>query len=71
MVKYYTLKRASKMTGLSRPTLYKYLERGIVRPKSITLDDKLVYLWTEEDIRLVKKFPGFPSGPLPRKEGKS
>jgi excisionase family DNA binding protein len=57
--KTYTTDEAAKKIGISRQTLYTWIDAGkIEAPKQIHLGKRSMRLWTKADIELVRNFKG-------------
>jgi excisionase family DNA binding protein len=57
--KTYTMAQAAKQLGISRQTLYSWIEAGYVTaPKPTSIGEKLFRLWTAADIERARKFKG-------------
>ena len=55
--KTYTTDEAAKKIGISRQTLYSWIDAGkIEAPKPIQLGKRSMRLWTKADIERVKRF---------------
>lgn len=70
MAKTYTSAEAAKQIGVSRQTLYSWIEAGWVQaPKPIQLGRTSIRLWAWADIARVRKFKGKLKLGRPKKEG--
>jgi excisionase family DNA binding protein len=59
--KTYTTDQAAKKIGVSRQTLYTWIDAGkIEAPKQIQLGKRSMRFWTKADIERVCKFKGSP-----------
>ena len=68
--KVHTTTEAAATIGVSRQTLYSWIEGGkVTAPKLIVIGLKSIRLWTKADIERVKKFKGTLS-PGPRSKKK-
>jgi excisionase family DNA binding protein len=57
--KIYTTGEAAAAIGVSRQTLYSWIEGGkVAAPKQIVTGRKSIRLWTKSDIERVKRFKG-------------
>jgi excisionase family DNA binding protein len=67
--KTYTTAEAAANIGVSRQTLYSWIEGGKINaPKPIKLGQRSMRLWTKTDIERVRKFKGkLKRGPKPKK----
>jgi len=68
-MKTYTMAQAAKLLGISRQTLYSWIEAGHVKaPKPTPVGEKSFRLWTATDIERAQKFKGkLKRGPEPKK----
>ena len=66
--KVYTTGEAAAKIGVSRQTLYAWIESGqIAAPKPLELGQRPVRLWRETDIQKARKFKGtLKRGPKPK-----
>jgi excisionase family DNA binding protein len=66
----YTTAEAATKIGVSRQTLYTWIEREqIVAPKPIRMGQRSIRFWTEADIQRVGKFKGeLKRGPKRKKK---
>jgi excisionase family DNA binding protein len=73
MGKPYTTSEAAKHIGVSRQTLYSWIERRYVdAPKPLKIGGGTVRLWTMAEIRKARKFKAtLKPGPRPRKKRSS
>lgn len=70
MSKTYTTEQAAKRTGISRQTLYTWIEEGLVKaPEPVKVGQRTFLLWTERDIQRLKDFKGTLKPGRPKKEG--
>jgi excisionase family DNA binding protein len=69
MAKSYTTAEAAEQIGISRQTLYSWIESGeIDSPEPIELGQRSMRLWTKTDIERARKFKGkLKRGPKPKK----
>jgi excisionase family DNA binding protein len=59
MKKTYTMAQAAKQLGISRQTLYSWIEAGhVVAPEPTAIGEQSFRLWTEADINRARKFKG-------------
>jgi excisionase family DNA binding protein len=67
--KTYTTAEAAANIGVSRQTLYSWIDGGKINaPKPIKLGQRSMRLWTKTDIKRVRKFKGkLKRGPKPKK----
>ena len=70
MPKNYTTSEAAAKIGVSRQTLYTWIESGhVVAPKLVEVGQRPIRLWTIADIDRVKQFKGtLKSGPKVKKK---
>jgi excisionase family DNA binding protein len=55
----YTMAQVAKQLGISRQTLYSWIEAGhVTAPKPTAIGKKLFRLWTSADIERARKFKG-------------
>lgn len=73
MPKFYTTKEVAAKIGVSRQTLYSWIESGLIAaPKPISLGGATVRMWTAEDIAEAAKAKGtLKPGPVPKKKRKA
>lgn len=58
-MKTYTMAQVAKQLGISRQTLYSWIEAGHVKaPKPTAIGEKSFRLWTAADIERARKFKG-------------
>jgi excisionase family DNA binding protein len=71
MAKYFTTKQVAAKIGISRQTLYSWIDAGLVdAPKPLVLGGASVRLWTQGDIDQAAKAKGkLKPGPKRKKEG--
>jgi excisionase family DNA binding protein len=70
--KTYTSAEAAARIGISRQTLYSWIEEGMVQaPKPIQLGRASIRLWAVADIDRVRKFKGTLKPGRPKRRGKS
>lgn len=71
-MKTYTMAQAAKQLGISRQTLYTWIEAGHVSaPKPTAIGEKSFRLWTAGDIGRARKFKGtLKPGPQTRAKKK-
>jgi predicted DNA-binding transcriptional regulator AlpA len=54
--KAYTAIQAAKLSGVSIPTIYRYLRDGKIKPKGIPLGDgRMLWRFSDSDIEKAKK----------------
>jgi excisionase family DNA binding protein len=72
MERYFTTAEAATKIGVSRQTLYSWIESGLVRaPEAIPVGGSSVRLWTLADINLAAKAKGkLRRGPKSKKQKK-
>jgi len=70
--KSYTTSETAQQLGVSRQTLYTWIERGqIDAPKPLKIGRSTVRLWTKNDIQKARKFVGtLKPGPKGKKRKK-
>jgi excisionase family DNA binding protein len=68
--KIHTTAEAAEAIGVSRQTLYSWIEGGkVAAPKQIATGQKSIRLWTKGDIERVKRFKGtLKRGPRSKKK---
>jgi|HubBroStandDraft_6_1064221.scaffolds.fasta_scaffold3011341_1 excisionase family DNA binding protein len=66
----YTTAQAAAMIGVSRQALYAWIAEGkIDAPKTTTLGQRTMRLWSKAQIDAAKKFKGTQKrGPVPKKK---
>jgi len=71
MVRNYTTSEAAKHIGVSRQTLYSWIERGYVdAPEPLKIGGGAIRLWSMAEIQKARKFKvTLKPGPRPRKRG--
>jgi excisionase family DNA binding protein len=58
-MKTYTMEEAAKQLGVSRQTLYAWIEAGhVAAPKPTVVGRQSFRLWTEADVKRARKFKG-------------
>ena len=67
--KTYSTGEVAEKVGISRQTLFTWIEKGqVVAPKPIAVGKTSIRLWTKTDIERVQKFKGtLKRGPKPKK----
>jgi excisionase family DNA binding protein len=68
----FTTAEAAAKIGVSRQTLFTWIERGqIVPPKPVKMGQRSIRFWTKADIERARKFKGtLKGGPRPNKKKK-
>jgi excisionase family DNA binding protein len=71
-MKAYTMAEAAKRLGISRQTLYSWIEAGnVTAPKPTVIGRQEFRLWSAADIERARKFKGtLKPGPAPRSKKK-
>jgi predicted DNA-binding transcriptional regulator AlpA len=69
-MKIHTTAEAAAAIGVSRQTLYSWIDGGkVIAPKLIVTGQKSIRLWTKADIERVKRFKGtLKPGPKSKKK---
>ena len=67
--KTYSTGEVAAKVGVSRQTLFTWIEKGqVAAPKPIAVGKNSIRLWTKADIERVRKFKGtLKRGPKPKK----
>jgi excisionase family DNA binding protein len=67
--KIYSTGEVAEKVGVSRQTLFTWIEKGqVTAPKPIAVGKNSIRLWTKADIERVRKFKGtLKRGPKPKK----
>ncbi len=72
MGRYFTTAQAAKRIGVSRQTLYSWIDSGLIRaPELIRAGRASLRLWTQADINQAAKAKGIlKRGPKPKRQRK-
>jgi excisionase family DNA binding protein len=71
MGRFFTTAEAAAKIGVSRQTLYSWIESALINaPKAIPVGGAFIRLWTKADIDLAAKAKGkLKRGPKPKRKG--